>query len=64
MILKVAVTGYYGIETPLPDIISNVTVFWGCYVPLVSCQEPLVEATKEILLLGGCQGDGHHEIWK
>ncbi len=40
---KVDSTGYYGIEDPFPDSISNFAVLWGGYgVSVVGCQEPLV----------------------
>ncbi len=40
---KVDSTGYYGIEDPFPDLISNFAVLWGGYgVPVVGCQELLV----------------------
>ncbi len=38
----VAATGYYGIEDPLPDIISNFAVYGELREPIVGCQEPLV----------------------
>ncbi len=40
---KVDSTGYYGIEDPLPDLISKLRRFMGGYgVPVVGCQELLV----------------------
>ncbi len=47
---KVAATRYYGIENPLPDIISKLRLFLGGGggggggggVLVVGCQEPLV----------------------
>ncbi len=34
----------YGIEDPFPDLISKLRRFMGGYgVPIVGCQEPLVE---------------------
>ncbi len=39
---KVTATGYYGIENPLPDVISIPRHFWGAAkMLLVGCQVPL-----------------------
>ncbi len=36
---KVDSTGYYGIENPIPDLISKLRLFMGGYgVPVVGCQ--------------------------
>ncbi len=46
---KVAVTGYYDIEDPLPDVILKLHHFReGCEVPIVGCQEPFGSQNADI----------------